>query len=73
MTASGLSAKGNRDKAVRMLHAGLDLSRERPDFHVLEGGGETVVMGAAPPDAMVFAAWPRVFAGISRRGRRSSR
>ncbi len=34
-----------------MLHAGLDLSRKRLDFHVLDGDGETVEVGAAPPDA----------------------
>jgi transposase len=34
-----------------MLHAGLDLSRRRLDFHLLEEGGETVEVGAAPPDA----------------------
>ncbi len=34
-----------------MLHAGLDLSRKRLDFHLLDPGGETVEIGAAPPDA----------------------
>jgi transposase len=34
-----------------MLHAGLDLSRRRLDFHLLDEGGETVELGAAPPDA----------------------
>jgi transposase len=34
-----------------MLHAGLDLSRRRLDFHLLDGRGETVEAGAAPPDA----------------------
>ena len=33
-----------------MLHAGLDLSRKRLDFHVLDQAGETVEVGAAPPD-----------------------
>jgi transposase len=33
-----------------MLHAGLDLSRKRLDFHLLDEGGETVDVGAAPPD-----------------------
>ena len=33
-----------------MLHAGLDLSRKRLDFHVLDAAGETVEVGAAPPD-----------------------
>ncbi|MCA1680981.1 MAG: IS110 family transposase [Actinobacteria bacterium] len=34
-----------------MLHAGLDLSRKRLDFHLLDEAGETVEVGAAPPDA----------------------
>ena len=34
-----------------MLHAGLDLSRKRLDFHLLVEQGETVEVGAAPPDA----------------------
>ncbi len=33
-----------------MLYAGLDLSRKRLDFHLLEGEGATVEVGAAPPD-----------------------
>src|SRR6059036_1491449 len=34
-----------------MFYAGLDLSRKRLDFHLLDGEGETVDVGAAPPDA----------------------
>jgi transposase len=34
-----------------MLYAGLDLSRKRLDFRLLDEGGETVEAGAAPPDA----------------------
>jgi transposase len=34
-----------------MLHAGLDLSRKRLDFHLLDEAGTTVDVGAAPPDA----------------------
>jgi transposase len=34
-----------------MLHAGLDLSRRRLDFHLLDESGATVELGAAPPDA----------------------
>jgi transposase len=34
-----------------MLYAGLDLSRKRLDFHLLDGDGVTVDVGAAPPDA----------------------
>lgn len=33
-----------------MLHVGLDLSRKRLDYHLLDEGGETVEVGAAPPD-----------------------
>ena len=33
-----------------MLHAGLDLSRKRLDFHLLDQAGETVEVGAAAPD-----------------------
>jgi transposase len=34
-----------------MLHAGLDLSRKRLDFCLLDQSGERVEVGAAPPDA----------------------
>jgi hypothetical protein len=34
-----------------MLYAGLDLSRKRLDFHLLDAEGETVDVGASPPDA----------------------
>jgi transposase len=34
-----------------MLYAGLDLSRKRLDFHLLDVEGETVELGSAPPDA----------------------
>src|SRR5438034_8825899 len=34
-----------------MLYAGLDLSRKRLDFHLLDNEGATVEVGAAPPDA----------------------
>ena len=34
-----------------MLYAGLDLSRKRLDFRLLDVAGETIVQGAAPPDA----------------------
>jgi transposase len=33
-----------------MLYAGLDLSRKRLDFHLRDGEGATVEVGAAPPD-----------------------
>ena len=34
-----------------MLYAGLDLSRKRLDFHLLDAEGATVEVGASPPDA----------------------
>src|SRR5262249_50739682 len=34
-----------------MLYAGLDLSCKRLDFHLLDGDGGTVDVGASPPDA----------------------
>jgi hypothetical protein len=34
-----------------MLYAGLDLSRKRLDFHLLDAVGATVEIGASPPDA----------------------
>jgi transposase len=34
-----------------MLYAGLDLSRKRLDFHLLDGEGAIVERGATPPDA----------------------
>jgi hypothetical protein len=34
-----------------MLYVGLDLSRKRLDFHLLDGDGATVEVGASPPDA----------------------
>ena len=35
-----------------MFYAGLDLSRKRLDFRLLDGEGATVVkLGASPPDA----------------------
>src|SRR4029450_13814238 len=34
-----------------MLYAGLDLSRKRLDFHLLDAAGPTAEVGAAPPDA----------------------
>jgi hypothetical protein len=38
-------------RPVGMLYAGLDLSRKRLDFHLLDREGVTVEVGAAPPDA----------------------
>src|SRR5438034_6107420 len=38
-------------RPVAMLYAGLDLSRKRLDFHLLDADGETVGVGASAPDA----------------------
>src|ERR671926_1026634 len=38
-------------RPVAMLYAGLDLSRKRLDFHLLDAEGVTVDVGASPPDA----------------------
>src|SRR5437762_13278833 len=35
-------------RPVAMLYAGLDLSRKRVDFHLLDGEGATLEVGAAP-------------------------
>jgi hypothetical protein len=40
-----------RREAHAMLYAGLDLSRKRLDFHLLDAEGASVDVGAAPPDA----------------------
>src|SRR5207237_6925268 len=40
-----------RREAPAMLYAGLDLSRKRLDFHLLDAEGATVEVGAAAPDA----------------------
>src|SRR5207342_3258704 len=38
-------------RPVEMLYAGLDLSRKRLDFCLLDSEGATVEVGVAPPDA----------------------
>jgi transposase len=42
-----------------MLHVGLDLSRRRLDYHVLDSDGLRVAAGAAPPDADGLASLSR--------------
>jgi transposase len=42
-----------------MLHVGLDLSRKRLDYHVLDRDGVCVTAGAAPPDADGLASLTR--------------
>ncbi len=42
-----------------MLHVGLDLSRKRLDYHVLDRDGVCVAAGAAPPDADGLASLTR--------------
>jgi transposase len=46
-----------------MLHAGLDLSRKRLDFHLLDQAGVTVEVGAAPPDVDGLRALARRLGG----------
>jgi hypothetical protein len=48
---SGVSSKERaRRRPVLMLHAGLDLSRRRLDYCLLDEQGERVEIAAAPPD-----------------------
>jgi hypothetical protein len=57
-----------------MLYAGLDLSRKRLHFHLLDSGGVSVDVGAAPPDADACGRWPLGSAALACRSeRRSSR
>jgi hypothetical protein len=42
-----------------MLHAGLDLSRRRLDYCLLDEQGERIEIGAAPPDAEGLAGLAR--------------
>jgi len=46
-----------------MLHLGLDLSRRRLDFHLLDEQGATVEVGAAPPDVHGLASLARRVGG----------
>src|SRR5439155_3227172 len=47
-----LGCQGNQhQEAQDMLYAGLDLSRQRLDVHVLDGAGRTVKVTAVRPDA----------------------
>ena len=48
-----------------MLHIGLDLSRRRLDFHVLDEAGTTLEVGVARPDADGLA---RLAARVGGRG-----
>jgi hypothetical protein len=50
VTGSGLSSGAIERRPEFMLYAGLDLSRKRLDFHLLDVEGGTVEVGAAPPD-----------------------
>lgn len=51
MARSDLSSKERpRRRSVLMLHAGLDLSRRRLDYCLLDEEGATVEAAAAPPD-----------------------
>ena len=48
MTGSGLSLGAIAEEARFELYAGLDLSRKRLDFHLLDAEGVTVDLGASP-------------------------
>src|SRR5437868_2806212 len=51
MARSGVLSKERvRRRPVFMLHAGLDLSRRRLDYCLLDELGDRVETGAAPPD-----------------------
>jgi hypothetical protein len=59
-----------------MLHAGLDLSRRRLDYCLLDERGDRVGVGAAPPDSDGLAGLARRLRRtmlLSRFGPRSSR
>jgi hypothetical protein len=57
-----------------MLYAGLDLSRKRLDFHLLDAAGVSVDVGASPPDVDgLYRLTERLASTVSRSGRRSSR
>src|SRR5919204_4694428 len=50
--AESCSARPRKTKGgPTMLYAGLDLSRKRLDFHLLDREGATLELGAVPPDA----------------------
>jgi hypothetical protein len=50
-----------------MLHAGLDLSRKRLDFCLLDESGERIEVGATPPDAdgLQDKNVPRLWCGVA--------
>jgi transposase len=50
-----VSPKATTKEATAMLHVGLDLSRDRLDFHLLDGQGHTLGVGVAAPDAAGLA------------------
>src|SRR4051812_2221877 len=56
-----------------MLYAGLDLSRKRLDFHLLDAEGATVDVGASPPDADGLRALKRAPQAARRADRRRDR
>ena len=51
-----------------MLYAGLDLSRKRLDFHLLDAEGETVEVGAAPLATPRTAVTPEITKALYLRG-----
>ena len=56
-----------------MLYAGLDLSRKRLDFHLLDAEGASVEVGAAPPDADGLRGLTRAARSARRAGPRGDR
>jgi hypothetical protein len=50
-----------------MLYAGLDLSRKRLDFRLLDTDGATVEAGSAPPDADGLRGLTRSYPAFERR------
>jgi hypothetical protein len=56
-----------------MSYAGLDLSRKRLDFHLLDAEGATVDVGASPPDADGLRGLSGLIVTASRSVPRSSR
>jgi Transposase len=51
VTGSGLSSGAIERRPEFEVYAGLDLSRKRLDFNLLDADGATIEVGAAPPDA----------------------
>lgn len=58
MARSGVSIEGaSCEGGPFMLHAGLDLSRRRLDYCLLDEEGARLEVAAAPPDGYGCAVW----------------